>query len=114
MRTAMIAFAGHQFYVRSDAEEPFDLVAVNLFKAELKRLTEIADRGQGTFKLLTDEAGARRWQRDNFATSALTGLLASFGGIDRPKPPSSEMAAEAYELADAMLAERDKTKPDAT
>lgn len=45
--------------------------------------------------------------RDYFAAAALQGLLASFAGMKMPSE-SSAWSKDAYMLADAMLAERDR------
>lgn len=48
--------------------------------------------------------------RDHIAVVAMSGLLASEAGVD---PYSASWAAErAYQIADAMLAERNKAKPE--
>lgn len=48
--------------------------------------------------------------RDTFSAAALTGLLASM----QKNVYAEEMASHAYEIADAMLAERIKKCPAAT
>jgi hypothetical protein len=50
--------------------------------------------------------------RDTFAAAALTGLLADDG--DRVDPAMPNFTARAYEWADAMLRERERTPHDAS
>lgn len=101
MRTMMIAFAGHQFYVRSGAEGDEDIAALDAFRAELERLRKLDSPGEYVLGK-ADPAVQRAHLRDEFAAAALTGLI-TVNNVS-----SSAIAKAAYEVADAMLAERDK------
>lgn len=47
--------------------------------------------------------------RDYFAAAAAQGYIASFAGADAPTPKPERVAALAYQIADAMIAERKRT-----
>lgn len=46
--------------------------------------------------------------RDYFAAKAIQGFLASFAGADCRMPTPEQLAHDAYQQADAMIAERSK------
>lgn len=46
--------------------------------------------------------------RDYFAAQAMIGIMSTAGGFDRADRRHSMVADQAYQFADAMLAERDK------
>ena len=48
--------------------------------------------------------------RDYFAAAALQGLLASFAGADCRMPTPEALAKDAFQQADAMLAERERNE----
>ena len=52
----------------------------------------------------------RETMRDGFAVVALQGILAAHAGEGIPLPKPERAAVQAYEYADAMLAERAKAK----
>lgn len=57
------------------------------------------------------EAGEREYARDRFAAAALMGVLASLGE-NRPAGPVAAglIASDAFDIADAMLAERERRR----
>lgn len=68
------------------------------------------DGGQA-FPIAGDQDLVRRdgmTLRDYFAGQAMTGLLAAYSGQDTPLPAVRMAAAYSYDLADAMLTEREK------
>ena len=64
-----------------------------------------------TFKSLSPEEGqVHRWGmtlRDYFAAKAMQGIIGYAGGKGIYIPPDAELAASAYEIADAMLKARE-------
>ncbi len=46
--------------------------------------------------------------RDEIAIEAMKALMASFGVVAGPTPSDADIARYAYDMADAMLNERDK------
>jgi len=48
------------------------------------------------------------WQRDTFAANALNGIMSKVASTTMPQSSREAIAKLAYQLADAMLVEREK------
>jgi hypothetical protein len=70
---------------------------------DIARQREMLERGE-QIRRETAEATERQRLRDQFAAAALTGLLASM----QKNVLAEDAAAHAYEVADAMMAARER------
>ena len=81
----------------------------NIYETPHGSLVQFCDAQARIAELEAALRGALHELRDGFAGQALQGLIAYPGGL-RGAEGAEGYAARAYEYADAMLAERSKTK----